>query len=326
MSIPGFIDLQVNGYYGVDYCSLSLTEEQFIRSCLALKQKGVVGFLPTIVTASEEIYKHSLGIIRRCVDTDQRIRNMVLGVHLEGPFLSPVDGARGAHPLEFIKKPDLDLFDRLMEWSGDLLRLLTIAADQPGADELCQYATQQGVRVSLGHHLANYEQILELRKHGASGLTHLGNANPHLVDRHKNPIISGLAAQELCAMMITDGFHIPEELIRLILNSRPAHGVCVVSDASPFAGMPSGNYETIGLNVTLSESGRLFNPQTGYLVGSSFSMLECMNYVHSLGLLSETELEMIGFANPLAYLGISTSLFENEEVLSYSKTSGFTVR
>lgn len=319
MTIPGFIDLQVNGCVGVEYYSSSLTEEGFRKSCLALKAKGTVAFLPTIVTTSKELYERNLAIMLSVMEKNDEVKEMVLGFHLEGPFLSPVDGARGAHPKKYIRKPDLEFLKKLIEWSDNSVKLLTIAAEPDGAKELSEYAVSKGIKVSLGHQLATYKQIIELSRSGATGLTHLGNANPHLVDRHKNALIAGLAARELDAMMITDGHHIPEELIRLILLSRGSNHTIVVSDASPFAGLPPGNYETMELPIRIDDSGKLYNSETGYLVGSSYTMLECMNYLSSLNYLSLPELELVGYFNPLKFLEIDPNQFLINSTISFQK-------
>src|SRR5690554_7938266 len=107
MAIPGFVDLQANGCMSVDYSSLSLTKDDFITSCRALKAKGTIAFLPTIITASEEVYQQNLAIFLSAMESDEEVNEMVLGFHLEGPFLSAVDGARGAHPKKYIQKPSI---------------------------------------------------------------------------------------------------------------------------------------------------------------------------------------------------------------------------
>lgn len=307
MRIPGFIDLQVNGCLGIEYFSENLTEESFVESCKALKARGTIAFLPTIITTGKELYKRNLTIMLSAIEKYSEVREMVLGFHLEGPFLSPADGARGAHPKEYIIEPDIESLTQLIEWSKHSIKILTIAAEQSGAKEICDFARKRGIIVSLGHQLATYPQIMELHKSGATGLTHLGNANPHLVDRHKNALISGLAAKELTAMMITDGHHIPDELIRLILITRDIDKAIVVSDASPLACLPPGDYSTMGKKVRINNSGKLYDVEEGYLVGSSYTMIECMNYLASLNYLSSSELEQVGFYNPLKFIGLNES-------------------
>ncbi|MEQ9310246.1 MAG: amidohydrolase family protein [Balneolaceae bacterium] len=319
MTIPGFIDLQVNGCVGVEYYSESLTEEGFIKSCLTLKAKGTIAFLPTIITTSKVLYKRNLTIMLSAMKKHSEIREMVLGFHIEGPFLSPKDGARGAHPKEFIQEPDIVFLKQLIKWSEGNIKLLTIAAELKGARKLCEFAVENGIVVSLGHQMAVYSDIMELQKAGAKGLTHLGNANPHLVDRHKNALIAGLAAQELDAMMITDGHHIPDELIRLILISRSPKNTIVVSDASPFAGLPPGDYSTMGQRIRITNSGKLYNIDEGYLVGSSYTMLECMNYLSMLNFIDMKELELVSFYNPLKFIGIDENKVLGKTSLKFNR-------
>lgn len=306
MNIPGFIDLQVNGCMGIDYCSSSLTSAEIISSCEVLLQRGTIGFLPTIITTSETNYRQNLKKFVAAIEQSDLARKMILGIHLEGPFISAEDGFRGAHPKEHVQLPSIQFLKKCIDWSDGMISMITIAAELPGASELCAFCVENGIAVSLGHQNATYEQICTLNKAGATGLTHLGNANKHLLDRHKNPIIAGLAHQEFSAMFISDGHHIPDELIQLILKAKRTSHCFVVSDASVFSAMPVGRYVTSwGMDVEINEKGRLFNPHTGYLVGSSSTMLECMNYLSSLKLLTLVELEQMGFYNPLNYLGIT---------------------
>ncbi|MDZ7718295.1 MAG: hypothetical protein U5K72_05680 [Balneolaceae bacterium] len=301
MNIPGFVDLQVNGYKGVDFSSSDLTVERFQFACWELIKQGTILFLPTIISSSEEIYQQNLKLISEVIE-ETDLKNYIPGIHLEGPFISDVDGARGAHNPKWIKKPDSYFLDQLVEWSGGKIKLLTIAAELDGADELCRHATDLGIKVSLGHQMASQADLQRLSDSGASLLTHLGNGIPQIIDRHDNPIWAGLANDDLTAMIITDGHHLPPSLIKTILKVKGASNTIIVSDASPIAGLSPGNYSTLGNKVILKESGRLYNPETGYLVGSSSTMIDCMNYLHSLQLLNKKELLDVGFFNPLRFL------------------------
>jgi N-acetylglucosamine-6-phosphate deacetylase len=233
------------------------------------------------------------------------LKDHIPGIHLEGPFISDADGARGAHNARWIQKPNLDFFDQLVEWSDGNVKLLTIAAELEGSDALCRHAVDKGVAVSLGHQMATDADLHRLADSGASLLTHLGNGIPQTIDRHDNPIWAGLAHDGLTAMIITDGHHLPSSLIKTILKVKGASNTIIVSDASPIAGLSPGNYSTLGNEVILEKSGRLYNPKTGYLVGSSSTMIDCMNYLHSLQLLNKKELFDLGFFNPLRFLSIA---------------------
>ncbi len=299
---PGLVDLQVNGYRGVDFSGSDLTAEDFARACRQLLAAGTAAFLPTLITSSTKIYEHNLPIIANVLD-DEEFQGRVLGIHLEGPFISREDGARGAHPAEWVKAPDVSYLETLIRLANGRIRLLTIAADQKGAEELAHCAVTHGIAVSLGHHLATDQDLERLVKAGAKTLTHLGNGVPALLPRHSNPVWAGLANDDLSAMMIADGHHLPPALLKTILRVKGPERCIVVSDASPLAGMPPGRYRSMGANVVVEESGLLHNPATGYMAGSSATMVECVQYLRTLKLLDADELAQVCFVNPLHLIG-----------------------
>lgn len=321
MDIPGFVDLQVNGYKGVDFSSSELTEERFLFACRELIQNGTVVFLPTVITSSEEIYERNLKLISELIHRED-LTNHIPGIHIEGPFISDTDGARGAHNSKWIRKPDLDFFDQLVEWADGKVKLLTIAAELENSDVLCAHAVDQGVAVSLGHQMATEDDLQKLSDSGASLLTHLGNGIPQMIDRHENPIWAGLANDDISAMIITDGHHIPDSFIKTVIQAKGASNTIVVSDASPIAGLSPGNYSTLGNDVILDESGRLYNPETGYLVGSSSTMIDCINYLASLQIVKESELLELGFYNPISQLNLDPDKIISSLAKFISKKNG----
>jgi N-acetylglucosamine-6-phosphate deacetylase len=148
-------------------------------------------------------------------------------------------------------------------------------------------------------------------------LTHLGNGLPDLIRRHHNTIWEGLANDDLTVMMIADGHHLPASMLQTYLRAKGVEKIVVVSDAAPIAGFPPGEYETLGNTVVLEESGLLRNPEKGCMVGSSATMLVCMNHLASLGLLDLDGLRRVGFDNPLALIGLSPSDVDATETLRY---------
>ncbi|MFA7174042.1 MAG: N-acetylglucosamine-6-phosphate deacetylase [Kiritimatiellia bacterium] len=303
--IPGFIDLQINGYQGVDFSDAGLSAESCAAACCGILQAGTAAFLPTIVTSSLSTYEHNLPIIAQAMKMPE-FKGRVLGVHVEGPFISPEDGARGAHPLRHVKAPDIRTLEQLIQWSEGNIRLLTVAAELEGAEQLIAYAVSQGITVSLGHQMADEEAVRVATAAGAKCLTHLGNGIPSTLNRHQNPIWAALAEEDLTAMIITDGHHLPRSLIQLFLRINGSDRVVVTSDGTALTGMPPGSYHMFGADVTLDESGRLYNPLTGYLAGSGSNMLQCMNYLASLQLLTLEELVQVGYTNPLNLIKAQT--------------------
>jgi N-acetylglucosamine-6-phosphate deacetylase len=306
MKIPAPIDLQVNGYLGVDFSSPELTQDDFIRACDAMLQTGTAVFLPTMITSPAEVYKRNLPIIAKVLQTDH-FRTRLLGIHLEGPFISPKDGARGAHNSDWIRKPDTAFLDQLIDWADNQVKLITIAAEVQGAADLCACATEKNIVVSLGHQMARTADLQRLVDAGASALTHLGNGVPAVIPRHENPVWAGLANDQLTAMIITDGHHLPPSVIKTIIRTKTPARCILVSDASPIAGLPPGSYKTLGQKVVLDPSGRLYNPKGGFLVGSSANLNQCINHLASLKLTTPDDLITMTHLNPLKLLGLNAS-------------------
>ena len=321
MKIPGFVDLQVNGYKGVDFSSPDLTEEKLIYACHELFKAGTAAFLTTMITSSKEIYQKNLSLITKVIES-REFSGRVLGVHLEGPFISTEPGAVGAHNPNWVSGASIGYLKQLQQWAGGNIRLITIAAEVAGSDKLAAYASENGITVSLGHQMAKEEDINRLAKSGATAVTHLGNALPSMIDRHQNPVWASLAEEHLTAMVITDGHHIPASLIKTVLKAKSVLKVIVVSDISPAAGLPAGEYEVWGNDAVLREDGFLYVKKTGHLAGSSSTMLECMNYLASLDLLSEDELLEAGFYNPLRLINIDPGVIKSEHTIVCDKEKG----
>ncbi len=303
MQMPGLVDLQVNGYKGVDFAGGDLTAADFVRTCRAMLEAGTTAFLPTMITSPERVYEHNLPIMAKAMRRKE-FRGRLLGIHVEGPFISPEEGARGAHNPDWIRQPDLAYLERLIKWGDGMVRLITIAAELEGAEDLARYAVSKGITVSLGHQMAGEEDLERLVRAGAVSITHLGNGVPAMLPRHNNPVWAGLANDDLAAMIITDNHHLPVSILKTIVRAKGPERCVVVSDISLLAGLGPGRYEVSGRQVVLEDSGRLYDPATGYLVGSSATMLQCMNWLASLNLVSPDELAAMGFYNPLKLIGL----------------------
>ena len=267
------------------------------------------------------MYERNLPLMARVMGREE-FAGRVLGIHVEGPFISAAEGARGAHDLRHICPPDVEFLKRILEWGGGCVRMLTVAAELEGVESLIEYAVGAGVTVSLGHQMAGPEALGRAAAAGAKALTHLGNGVPAVVGRHENPIWAGLAHDGLSAMLITDGHHLPGTLIQTFVRAKGVERVNVTSDASPIAGLLPGRYDTLNNPVVLDETGRLYNPQTGYLVGSSAGMIDCMNYLAGLGLLSVEEMEQVGFYNPLRLIGMEAEAVRPMREVFYDEARG----
>jgi N-acetylglucosamine-6-phosphate deacetylase len=293
----------VNGYNGVDFSGEDLTGASFARACRELLGAGTTAFLPTLITSPAKIYERNLPMIAGVLGQDE-FHGRVLGIHLEGPFISMEDGARGAHSAEWVRKPDVGYLQELVHLAKSTIRLITIAADQERAEELARFASSHKIAVSLGHHMANEQDLERLVKVGAKALTHLGKGVPGMLSRHQNPVWAGLANDDLSAMIIADGHHLPPSMLKTILRTKGVERCLVVSDASPLAGLPPGEYWSMGAQVCLREDGKLYNPATGYMAGSSATILACANHLARLGFAGLNELGRMFFYNPLRLIGV----------------------
>ncbi len=310
----GFVDLQVNGYMGIDFSSTQLTEDAFVFACRELGKKGTIAFLPTIITSGIDVYEKNLKIISK-VKRYGEFKNLVPGIHIEGPFISPEDGYRGVHPIEYVMEPKISFLKKLIKWADNNIKLLTLAAEQQGADSLCSYAVSKNIVVSLGHQQADGSQINKLVSKGARAMTHLGNGIPHLINRHANPIWEGLSNDALAAMIVGDGFHLPASLIKIILKVKGVRNTILVSDLSPVGGLKPGSYKIWGSDVTLSPNGFLHNPASGYLAASSYNLLDCANYLLAHNIAKPGEIYRMAFHNPLRLIGINPATIKSKNKL-----------
>ena len=316
LPVPGFVDLQVNGYLGVDFSSPSLSEEACLHACRELLRSGTAAFLPTIITSPLEVYRRNLPLLAGVIHRSE-FQGHLLGIHLEGPFLSAQPGAVGAHNPAWVRATDVGLLYQLNEWARGTIRLVTLAAELEGAEQTARAAIEQGMVVSVGHTLATPGDLERLAKAGATALTHLGNGLPQCLPKFANPIWAGLADDRYTAMLIGDGHHLPHEALKVMIRAKGVERTVIVSDAAPVAGLPPGRYHTLGNDAVLEPSGRLHNPEKACLVGSSLTLCQCMNYMASLGLWSLEELLAIGFTNPLRLLGLDPVDLPTGPNLSY---------
>ncbi len=272
---PGWIDVQVNGFAGVDANDPSTPPDAYARMAAALRAHGVTRFLPTVITADLPQMAACLRAARHAVEAEPAVADGVPGLHLEGPFLSPEDGARGAHASAFVRAADTALFDDLQAAAGGRIRVLTLAPEVPGALELVDHATRHGVVVALGHTNADAATIAAAVDAGARLSTHLGNGTAALLPRHDNVIWTQLGEPRLMASAIFDGHHLPPAVMRVFVAVKGPERLVLTSDAVALAGMAPGVYrQPVGGEVELQPDGRLTLRGTPYLAGSASSLAD----------------------------------------------------
>jgi N-acetylglucosamine-6-phosphate deacetylase len=296
---PGLVDLQINGFAGVDFNTFPIDELEFLKAIDTLVKEGVTAFFPTVITNSDTSILSLLNNINQLCLQNPIINSFVGGIHLEGPFISPADGAKGAHNHVYIKAPDWNLFEKFQEASGNRIKIITISPEWHNAPDFIKKCVANNVIVSLGHTIASEEQIKAATLAGASMSTHLGNGAPLSLPRNSNFIFEQLANDRLTASIIADGYHLPDSFLKIALKTKQDRAI-LVSDSTMFAGMKPGVYEShIGGKVFLEDGGRLstYN-NTKILAGSAVSILDCVNKLLKSNLASLSHAWFLASLNP----------------------------
>jgi N-acetylglucosamine-6-phosphate deacetylase len=268
---PGFIDLQVNGFAGVDYSDPQAPHEEIARSIRALFATGVTRFYPTVITGSPENMQAAL---RNLAAAKERTPEgaAIAGFHVEGPHISPDDGPRGAHPRRWVRRPSLHELHRLQDAARSLIRLVTLSPEWPEAPRYIEGAVREGIAVGIGHMNATGAQIADAASAGATLSTHLGNAAHAVLPRHPNYLWEQLAEDRLSASFIVDGFHLPVSFLNVALRAKGPDRRILITDATMAAGSPPGRYRIGEQNIELTEDRRVLLAGGSRLAGSALEM------------------------------------------------------
>lgn len=270
---PPLVDVQINGVGGVDLQSESVTAEDVGAITKLLAKRGVGTWIPTVITGSRERMERACRVIAEA-RTDRRVKQAVPGIHVEGPYISPEDGPRGAHAKEHVRRPSLREFDRLQKASEENILYTTLAPEVPGAIRYIKGVVARGVKAALGHHAATTEQIDKAVEAGAVMSTHLGNGVASMIHRHENPLWPQLATDRLAASVIPDLHHIAPDILKTIVRAKTPERIILTSDSVHLAGMKPGHYDVGGVPVELKRSGKICLTGTDLLAGSSLDLLQ----------------------------------------------------
>ena len=270
---PPLFDIQVNGVAGITLQGSDVRPEDVRAVTDTLASWGVGYWVPTLITASHEDMAHGCRMMVEAM-ADPVVRRAVPGIHLEGPFISPLDGPRGAHPEAHVRPPDIDEFDRLMEAAEGGILYITVAPEVEGAIAFIEAVAGRGVAVSLGHHAASTDHITAAVEAGAVLCTHLGNGCASLIHRHNNHLWPQLAEDRLAASLIADLEHLPPPMLKSMVRAKRPENVVLTSDCVHIAGMPPGIYSLGGNPVELTPQGRVCLSGTDLLAGSALMLLQ----------------------------------------------------
>jgi N-acetylglucosamine-6-phosphate deacetylase len=222
---------------------------------------------------------------------------------MEGPYISPEDGPRGAHPRAWVRNASLDDFERRQEAAEGRIRIVTLAPEVPGALELIEHLVERGVRVALGHSNATPEAITDAVSAGASMSTHLGNGCADTLPRHPNPLWTQLAEDRLAAGLIVDGIHLPPEMVKVMVRAKSPERCILVTDAVTCAGCAPGRYRIGALEVELSAEGRVWSATSGTLAGSALLLPDGVAHLCRFTGLPLEEALPLASTRPAKYLG-----------------------
>lgn len=308
---PGFIDLQVNGFAGVDYNSPNAPIEEIGRSIRVMFSTGVTRFFPTVITGSPE---RMLGALRNLAAARESltegvgqampgIGQAIAGFHVEGPHISPDDGPRGAHPREWVRPPDLDEFHRWQEAARGHIRLVTLSPEWPESPRYIEHLVREGVVISIGHTRATPQQIRDAVSAGAILSTHLGNGANPMLPKTANYIWEQLAEERLSASFIVDGIHLPDAFLCAAIRAKGVERSILVTDAVMPAMCAPGFYELGEVQVELKDDRRVVLRGGGpgsneRLAGSSLRMDQAIENVMRIAGVSLDEAVAMATLNP----------------------------
>ena len=275
----GLVDLQVNGFAGVDFNTPGITTQNMHKALETMLASGVTTFLPTLITASEEHLKSCFRDLEKSSQSNQLAKRMIAGYNLERPFISPHPGFSGCHPVESIGDVDQDMFLRLQETAGGRICLVTLAPEVNGAIPFIEYLVTHGILVAIGHTAAEPEKIREAVEAGAMLSTHLGNGTRAELSKNNNPIISQLGEDKLCASFIADGYHLSPEVLKVYLRAKESKRTILITDATAGAAAKPGIYQLGDLELFLESEPVVYNKKTSRPTGSAVTLDQCVRNV-----------------------------------------------
>lgn len=302
-NVQGYVDLQVNGYVGIDFNDPQTTPHAIGQAAIAMIADGVSLALPTIITGELSAMSQCIANVRQAIQSEPQAAEVFQGLHVEGPFLSPEPGFIGAHPTRFALQQDLAALERLIAAGGGLVRLVTLAPEIDVGGKLTKMCRERGIVVAAGHTNATLEQLDTCISSGLRLFTHLGNGCPRQMDRHDNIIYRALrCADRLRYTLIADGFHVPELLFRNLLQWVPLERLAVVSDAISAAGLGPGTYQLGERQVTIGIDRAARDPSGEHFVGAASTMRDADHWLASVLGLAERDRVKLLRNNPRDWL------------------------
>lgn len=328
---PALFDIQINGCKGKAFGSDTLMADDVYRIIRVCQKHGISRLMPTIITGDYADICHGLAAIARACGMDE-VDRAVAGIHLEGPYISPEDGPRGAHPRASVRLPDRGEFRDFADEAQGRIRMVTLAPEIEGAIPFIEWLIGQGVVVAIGHTAAKPQQIRDAIRAGARISTHLGNGSHAVLPRHDNYIWEQAAADGLWASLITDGHHLPPAVVRCLIRAKTPERVILTCDASSLAGCPPGRYREWGTDLEVLPGGKVIVSGTPYLAGSGVFTDVCVRQVVRQGDVTLKQAIEMAAVHPRQLMDLPAQplevgqpveviLFESDEVTPFRLTA-----
>jgi N-acetylglucosamine-6-phosphate deacetylase len=301
---PGFLDMQVNGVLKSDYYMEDLSTEQVAEIVAYLDRSGTTQHVATIITCPKERMLRNLRTIHSAITADRNIEQAIPGIHIEGPFISRLDGPRGSHDPAYVRPPDIEEVKLWQEAAQGLIRLITLSPEWEQAPAFIEATTAMGIVAAIGHTAATAEQIRAAVEAGARISTHLGNGSHTNVPRLHNYIWEQLAEDRLMAGIICDGFHLPPSVLKVFTRVKGTGRLILVSDVALLAGCPPGIHPKGNIDVQVFEDGHLGLPGTEILAGAAHLLDWDIPHFAAVTGLSLPEIIPMVTTNPARLLGL----------------------
>lgn len=294
---PGFIDLQLNGFKGVDFCAPGATMEDIGKAINAILATGTTRFFPTVITGQPETMIGSITMLAKA-KRELPLGRAMEAFHIEGPHISPKDGPRGAHPKDAVRPPSIDEFKRWQEAADGNIRLVTVSPEWDETPAYIEHITAQGVVAAIGHMDATEEQVDAAVKAGATLSTHLGNGANASLPRHPNYLWKQMAEDRLAASLIVDGIHLGRSFMTVAMRAKGLERIALITDAVAPAGCEPGPYRLGEVDVILHPEGKVTLTDGQRLAGSSLHMDRGVENLMRICGLSLGEAVTLGTRNP----------------------------
>ncbi|MCA9265497.1 MAG: N-acetylglucosamine-6-phosphate deacetylase [Planctomycetales bacterium] len=307
MTNTGYWDLQVNGYAGVDFNQDDLRLDDLEKSCEQMRADGVAGFLATIITDDVDVMCGRLETLAKHHRASSLVAQMLLGLHIEGPFISSVPGYVGAHPQQHARTAEPELARKLLDSAGGLTRIVTLAPECDPGMKATRLLADAGVCVSAGHCNPSLDELRAAIDAGLRMFTHLGNGCPSQMARHDNIIQRVLyLAEHLWIGLIGDGIHLPYFVLENLLRCAGMDRCFLVSDAISAAGCGPGRYTIGGQEVCVDENLATWDAAQEHLFGSACPLKLAIARLQSAVDIDAASIATLVSTNPRRAIGLET--------------------